>query len=67
MCDVYAFGTIWYELLTGDMPYKNPAPEITIWQVGRGLKQPLINLLAPREIKHILLMCWSAERPKFQI
>lgn len=63
--DVYAFGTIWYELLTGDMPYVNPAPEITIWQVGRGLKQPLINLQAPREIKNILLMCWSAERPKF--
>jgi kinase suppressor of Ras 2 len=63
--DVYAFGTIWYELLTGDMPYKNPTPEITIWQVGRGLKQPLINLQAPREIKNILLMCWSAERPKF--
>lgn len=63
--DVYAFGTIWYELLTGDLPYRNPFPEITIWQVGRGLKQPLINLQAPREIKNILLMCWSAERPKF--
>lgn len=63
--DVYAFGTIWYELLTSDMPYRNPSPEITIWQVGRGLKQPLINLQAPREIKNILLMCWSAERPKF--
>lgn len=63
--DVYAFGTIWFELLTGYMPYKNPHPEMTIWQVGRGLKQPLINLQAPREIKNILLMCWSAERPKF--
>lgn len=63
--DVYAFGTIWYELLTGGLPYRNPSPEITIWQVGRGLKQPLINLHAPREIKNILLMCWSAERPKF--
>lgn len=63
--DIYAFGTIWYELLTGDLPYRNPCPEITIWQVGRGLKQPLINLQAPREIKNILLMCWSAERPKF--
>lgn len=63
--DVYAFGTIWYELLTGELPYRNPHPEITIWQVGRGLKQPLVNLQAPKEIKNILLMCWSAERPKF--
>lgn len=63
--DVYAFGTIWYELLTGDLPNRNPSPEITIWQVGRGLKQPLVNFHAPREIKNILLMCWSAERPTF--
>lgn len=63
--DVYAFGTIWYELLTGELPYRNSAPEITIWQVGKGLKQPLVNLQASREIKNILLICWSAERPKF--
>lgn len=63
--DVYAFGTIWYELLTGDLPYKNLPPVITIWQVGRGLKQPLVNLQAPREIKNILLICWSADRPNF--
>lgn len=63
--DVYAFGTIWYELLTNNLPYRDSQPDITIWQVGRGLKQPLINLHAPREIKNILLVCWSAERPKF--
>lgn len=63
--DVYAFGTIWYELLTGDLPYKNSLPIRTIWQVGRGLKQPLVNLQAPREIKNILLICWSADRPNF--
>lgn len=64
--DVYAFGTIWYELLACDIPYKNTLPPIVIWQVGRGLKQPLINLQAPREIKNILLICWSSERPNFQ-
>lgn len=63
--DVYAFGTIWYELLTYDMPYKSTLPIKTIWQVGRGLKQPLVNLQAPREIKNILLICWSADRPTF--
>lgn len=63
--DVYAFGTIWYELLTNDLPYRNSRPEITIWQVGRGLKQPLVNVHAPKEMKSILLMCWSADRPKF--
>lgn len=59
--DIYAFGTIWYELLIREMPYKFTRPEIIIWQVGRGIKQPLINLTAPREVKDVLLMCWSTD------
>lgn len=39
--DVYAFGTIWYELLTGEWPYVNVHPETVIWQVGSGIRQPL--------------------------
>lgn len=65
LSDVYAFGTIWYELLTNTMPYKNPCPEITIWRVGRGIKQPLVNLQAQKEVQNILVVCWSAERPRF--
>lgn len=57
--DVYSFGTIWYELILGDLPYRNLSPEITIWQVGNYIKQPLINLHAPKELKDILVYCWS--------
>lgn len=64
--DIYSFGTIWYELLIGEMPYKHRPPEVIIWQVGRGLKQPLVNFQAPKEVKNILLMCWSIERPQFR-
>lgn len=39
--DVYAFGTVWYELLCGEWPFKNQPPEAVIWQVGKGVKQPL--------------------------
>ncbi|RVE54387.1 hypothetical protein evm_000872 [Chilo suppressalis] len=66
--DVYAFGTVWYELLCGEFPFKGQPPEAIIWQVGRGVKQSLANMQASRDIKDILMLCWayrSSERPDF--
>ncbi|KAJ8972622.1 hypothetical protein NQ314_000078 [Rhamnusium bicolor] len=34
-------------------------PEAIIWQVGKGMKQPLANLQASRDVKDILMLCWS--------
>ncbi|XP_026327693.1 kinase suppressor of Ras 2 [Hyposmocoma kahamanoa] len=66
--DVYAFGTVWYELLCGEYPFKGQPPEAIIWQVGKGVKQSLANMQASRDIKDILMLCWSyraSERPDF--
>lgn len=66
--DVYAFGTVWYELLCGEWPLKAQPPEAIIWQVGVGMKQSLANLQASRDVKDILMLCWSylpGERPDF--
>ncbi|XP_066997857.1 kinase suppressor of Ras 2 [Anabrus simplex] len=66
--DVYAFGTVWYELLCGEWPFKSQPPEAIIWQVGKGMKQSLANLQASRDVKDILMLCWSyrpADRPDF--
>lgn len=66
--DVYAFGTVWYELLCGEWPFKGQPPEAVIWQVGKGVKQSLNNLQASRDVKDILMLCWSyrvSERPDF--
>jgi len=66
--DVYAFGTVWYELLTGEWPWKQQPPESIIWQVGKGIKPTLANLQASREVKDILIQCWlfnARERPEF--
>lgn len=66
--DVHAFGTVWYELLCGEFPFKSQPHEAVIWQVGRGMKQTLANLQASRDIKDILMMCWAFEvdtRPDF--
>ncbi|XP_053376455.1 kinase suppressor of Ras 2-like [Mercenaria mercenaria] len=32
MSDVYAFGTVWYELLNGNWPFDRQPPESIIWQ-----------------------------------
>ncbi|XP_073984311.1 kinase suppressor of ras isoform X1 [Rhodnius prolixus] len=61
--DIYAFGTVWYELLCGEWPFKGQPPEAIIWQVGKGMKQTLANLQASREVKDILMKCWSYRSP----
>lgn len=66
--DVYAFGTIWYELLTGEWPWKQQPPETIIWSVGRGMRPSLANLQASRDVKDILILCWKFQcenRPDF--
>ena len=68
--DIYAFGTIWFELLTGEWPWKYQPPETIIWLVGRGMKPSLANLQASRDVKDILVMCWTFKpdkRPDFSI
>ena len=49
--DIYAFGTVWYELLCGEWPFRHQPPETVIWQVGKGLKQSLGTIPATREFK----------------
>ncbi|XP_037948875.1 kinase suppressor of Ras 1 isoform X2 [Teleopsis dalmanni] len=66
--DVYSFGTVWYELLCGEFPFKMQPHESIIWQVGRGMKQTLANLQTSRDVKDILMLCWSFQaddRPDF--
>ncbi|XP_030647538.1 LOW QUALITY PROTEIN: kinase suppressor of Ras 2 [Chanos chanos] len=66
--DVYAFGTIWYELHAREWPYKNQPAEVIIWQVGSGMKPNLTQIGMGKEISDILLFCWAydpEERPSF--
>lgn len=66
--DVYSFGTVWYELLCGEFPFRSQPPESIIWQVGRGMKQTLANLQTSRDVKDILMLCWHytvEDRPDF--
>ncbi|XP_068440580.1 kinase suppressor of Ras 1-like isoform X2 [Clinocottus analis] len=68
--DVYAFGTIWYELQLGDWPMTNLPAETKIWLVGSnvGVKKVLADANLGKEVTEILSACWSSEaenRPTF--
>ncbi|MFT7803336.1 kinase suppressor of Ras 1-like isoform X3 [Arapaima gigas] len=68
--DVYAFGTIWYELQARDWPITRQPVEATIWQVGsgQGIKKVLAEISMGKEVTEILSACWSYDlhdRPTF--
>ncbi|XP_043924229.1 kinase suppressor of Ras 2 isoform X2 [Protopterus annectens] len=66
--DVFAFGTIWYELHAREWPFKSQPAEAIIWQVGSGIKPNLGQIGMSKEIADILLFCWAfdqEERPSF--
>lgn len=66
--DVFAFGTIWYELHAREWPYKSQPAEVIIWQIGSGMKPNLAQTGMGKEILDILLLCWAykpEERPSF--
>uniref|UniRef100_A0A3P8VES9 non-specific serine/threonine protein kinase n=1 Tax=Cynoglossus semilaevis TaxID=244447 RepID=A0A3P8VES9_CYNSE len=66
--DVFAFGTIWYELHAHEWPYKSQPAEVIIWQIGSGVKPNLAQTGMGKEISDILLLCWAykpEERPSF--
>ncbi|DAA19100.1 TPA: kinase suppressor of ras-like [Bos taurus] len=70
--DVYAFGTVWYELQARDWPFKNQAAEALIWQIGsgEGMKRVLASISLGKEVTEILSACWAfdlQERPSFPL
>ncbi|XP_035889268.1 kinase suppressor of Ras 1 isoform X6 [Phyllostomus discolor] len=70
--DVYAFGTVWYELQARDWPFKNQPAEALIWQIGsgEGMKRVLASVSLGKEVTEILSACWAfelQERPSFTL
>lgn len=50
--DVYAFGTVWYELQARDWPFKHQPAEALIWQIGsgKGVKRVLASVSLGKEV-----------------
>ena len=51
VCLFVCFRTVWYELLSGEWPFKTLSPEAIIWQIGKGMKQSLSLIQASRDVK----------------
>uniref|UniRef100_A0A5F8HH55 non-specific serine/threonine protein kinase n=1 Tax=Monodelphis domestica TaxID=13616 RepID=A0A5F8HH55_MONDO len=70
--DVYAFGTVWYELQARDWPFQTQPAEALIWQIGsgEGVKHVLAGISLGKEVSEILSACWAfdlQERPSFPL
>ncbi|CAB4020575.1 Kinase suppressor of Ras 1, partial [Paramuricea clavata] len=57
--DVYAFGTVSYELFATVWPFHECSLESIIYQVGKGAKQSLSKLDVAREMKDLINHFWS--------
>ncbi|XP_063259000.1 kinase suppressor of Ras 1 [Prinia subflava] len=70
--DIYAFGTVWYELQAREWPFKTQPAEALIWQIGsgEGVRQVLATVSLGKEVNEILSACWAfdlSERPSFTV
>lgn len=67
--DIWSFGVVLWELLTGETPYKDVDSSAIIWGVGSDSLQLPIPSSCPYGFKLLIKQCWSAKprnRPSFK-
>ncbi|XP_052869519.1 uncharacterized protein LOC128275151 [Anopheles cruzii] len=68
--DIWSYGVVLWELLTGEVPYKNVDSSQIIFGVGNNSLYLLIPSSCPDGFKLLIKQCWSAKprnRPSFKI
>nr|ACG29221.1 protein kinase [Zea mays] len=67
--DVYSFGLLLWELVTGSLPYEDMTPLQAAFAVVNKNLRPVIPLSCPAALKLLIEQCWSwqpEKRPDFQ-
>lgn len=66
--DVYAFGTVLYELMHGEYPFRKCPAHAIVWQVSSGYKQPVSDIKTTPQMKQLTEQCWEVvqHRPTFK-
>eukprot|EP00057_Strongylocentrotus_purpuratus_P029969 XP_780355.3 PREDICTED: serine/threonine-protein kinase B-raf [Strongylocentrotus purpuratus] len=67
--DVYAFGTILFEIIAGRWPLQYACSESVIYQTCSGRRDDFRNVTCSSTMKNLIQECWSQnpnERPSFQ-
>lgn len=66
--DVYSYGIMLWEMLSGNVPYKGKKPAEVMQSVVMRDERPPLSPLAPNKLKNLIIMCWNKDakmRPTF--
>ncbi|KAK7915565.1 hypothetical protein WMY93_011326 [Mugilogobius chulae] len=67
--DIWSFGVVLWEMLTGEVPYKDVDSSAIIWGVGNNSLQLPVPDTCPDSFKLLLRQCWNCKprnRPSFR-
>ncbi|XP_056130767.1 LOW QUALITY PROTEIN: mitogen-activated protein kinase kinase kinase 12-like [Lampris incognitus] len=67
--DIWSFGVVLWEMLTGEVPYKDVDSSAIIWGVGNNSLQLPVPDSCPDGFKILLRQCWNCKprnRPSFR-
>uniref|UniRef100_A0A3Q2QHG1 Mitogen-activated protein kinase kinase kinase 12 n=1 Tax=Fundulus heteroclitus TaxID=8078 RepID=A0A3Q2QHG1_FUNHE len=67
--DIWSFGVVLWEMLTGEIPYKDVDSSAIIWGVGNNSLQLPVPESCPDGFKILLRQCWNSKprnRPSFR-
>jgi len=66
--DVYSFGLVLWELVSGSLPYEEMTPLQAAYAVVNKNLRPVVPLSCPTPLQQLMEQCWSAQpdkRPEF--